>query len=51
MMSANKFLSNLTMNYPVSGIRAMFDLESGSDRQWKERLTIKNADLVFISNV
>ena len=26
MMSANKFLSNLTMNYPVSGIRAMFDL-------------------------
>ena len=25
-MSANKFLSNLTMNYPVSGIRAMFDL-------------------------
>ena len=25
-MSANKFLSNLTMNYPVSGIRAMCDL-------------------------
>lgn len=23
---ANKFLSNLTMNYPASGIRAMFDL-------------------------
>ena len=25
-MSENKFLSNLTLNYPVSGIRAMFDL-------------------------
>lgn len=25
-MSSNKFLSNLTLNYPVSGIRAMFDL-------------------------